>query len=107
MGERSGFAHDDCNDLWVSLNTRKRLTEHGFKHITERLSRVVGFSVRPHSFRHSCATYAYAATQDIVAVQKMLGHTDIGTTMIYTNVLPENVRNATESSRLNALCMPA
>ncbi|MFA6475662.1 MAG: tyrosine-type recombinase/integrase [Patescibacteria group bacterium] len=107
VDERSRFALATSDDLWVSLNTRQRLTEHGFKHITERLSRVVGFNVRPHSFRHSCATYAYAATQDIVAVQKMLGHTDIGTTMIYTNVLPENVRNATESSRLNALCMPA
>lgn len=60
--------------------------------------------VFPHSLRHSCATYAYAASKDIVAVQKMLGHADIATTMIYTNVLPENVRNAAESSRLNALC---
>lgn len=93
-----------CSYLWVSSLSGERLTEHGFKHITERLTKVVGFNVRPHSFRHSCATYTYAATRDIVAVQKMLGHTDINTSLIYTNVLPENVRQAVESSSLNRLC---
>jgi len=104
LEERNKIARSECDDLWVSQLSRDRFTVHGFKHVVERMTKAVGFNVRPHSFRHSCATYAYAATQDIVAVQKMLGHTDIGTTMIYTNVLPENVRNATESSRLNALC---
>lgn len=104
--ERKRHADPLCVYLWISQSSGVRFTEHGFKHVTEKLTKAVSFNVRPHSFRHSCATYTYAATQDIVAVQKMLGHTDISTTMIYTNVLPENVRSAVEGSKLNGLCAP-
>ncbi len=102
---RKEYAHVLCSDLWVSSRgDGRRFTEHGFKHLTERLTKVVGFQVRPHWFRHTCATYAYADSRDIVAVQKMLGHSDISTTMIYTNALLQNVRQVVESSRLNPIC---
>lgn len=42
-----------------------------------------GFS--PHGLRHACATHNYERGMDLVAIQQMLGHWAIGTTMRYVS----------------------
>ncbi|RZU30481.1 tyrosine-type recombinase/integrase [Blastococcus saxobsidens] len=47
----------------------------------------------PHTLRHRFASTAYAAQRDYRAVQELLGHANVNTTMIYTAV-PEGARRA-------------
>lgn len=61
---------------WISRPLKKWITESGIqKHITF------------HCFRHTYATLQLANGTDIYTVSKMLGHTNVATTQIYSKVV--------------------
>lgn len=53
------------------------------RHLLELEGRTAEERFSPHGLRHACATHNYERGVDLVAIQQMLGHWNVGTTMRY------------------------
>lgn len=64
-----------------------RFTGHrSHDNVAKTIGRLLGKGYSCHSLRHWFATTAYAQSQDIRAVQELLGHADIATTQQYIGI---------------------
>jgi len=87
------------------LNRRgTRLTRQGLWLIIKRYVEEVGIreNVTPHTLRHSFATHMLSGGADLRAVQQMLGHANISTTQIYTQVTPDRMREVYDETHPRA-----
>lgn len=95
---------NDRNALFISRNKR-RLSNKTVQHIVKTYLEKAGLGDRgysTHKLRHTAATLMYQhGDVDIRVLKDILGHSNLGTTQIYTHISDTQIKNAIDSNPLS------
>ncbi len=91
-----------CSDYLFVNRHGNRLTPRYIQIMVKNYANFAGIKkkVTPHILRHSFATHLLRKGMDIRAIQKLMGHTNLTTTQIYTSVDMETLRTVYDRARL-------
>ena len=99
MDEHRDFLLTDSDEpaLFVNVNGT-RISRQGFwkilKHYQETAH--IDKDITPHTLRHSFAVHLLENGADIGSVQELMGHCDISSTQLYTNMLNQKIKQVYE-----------
>jgi integrase/recombinase XerD len=82
----------------------ERLTRQGFWLILKQYAKEANIAtpVTPHTLRHSFATHMLRGGMNLRHVQELLGHANISTTQVYTQIANDHVRQVYEKAHPRA-----
>ena len=95
---RPKLLQDSSEPALFLTRSGKRMTRQVVWNRVKKHAAAAGITtpVSPHTLRHSFATHLLEGGADLRSVQLMLGHADISTTEIYTEVQEERLRSVHE-----------
>lgn len=90
--------------LFPSPQGGGHLTTRAVQYLVKRLAAKAGLEgaaeprrYHPHALRHGFATERLRRKVNPVVIQKMLGHSNLATTMVYLHVMPEDLREGMDA----------
>lgn len=91
---RNSMFKNERSDYLFLNNHGHKLTRQGFYKIIKKIAKEKGIQTEfsPHTLRHSFASHLLKYGADLRTIQEMLGHSDISTTQIYTQIEDDTKR---------------
>lgn len=89
---RPAFLNNKTSPYLFLRRGGKPMTRQRLWQLIKIYSNTLPVKISPHTLRHCFASHLLDGGADLRALQKMLGHTDISTTQIYTKVTPERLK---------------
>jgi site-specific recombinase XerD len=86
---------DDSEVYLFPGNKRTHLSSRSVQEIVKTAAKKAGIQkkVHPHTLRHSFATHLLESGVDVIAVQALLGHNEVRTTMVYLHTVKPKLLN--------------
>lgn len=77
---------------YVFVNNWSQMSKRGIQHTIKIAGKRINKNIHPHTLRHTFATHLLEAGVDIRKIQVLLGHNNLNTTTIYTQVSKEEIK---------------
>lgn len=103
MQVRLEMVKDDETAVFVNQRGQRLAARTVQKRLKDwALKQGIDVRVYPHLLRHSFASHVLESSQDLRAVQELLGHADISTTQIYTHLDFQHLANVYDKAHPRA-----